>query len=313
MNQRTQVEQLVQPIKDDLLSGAAEIALRAISLYQGILASEAGNDLFTLRTLLSETARALVDAQPAMAPLFHLSNKILFAVERAQTLPALQKESQKTLDDYERQLCESVNKIADYAFDLIPPGELVFAYSFSSTVVSCLLNARARGRYFRVACSESRPSNEGRKLASRLAAGNIEVIYTFDSAMGLVLPNCSVAFMGCDCVGKPGLVNKAGSLLLALACKDMNIPLYGLCGTEKFVTEDERMFEFENHDDRPGNEIWEDPPKGVRILNRQFELIPLSYFTGLVTERGIIREGQLSQHLAQTPVHKTLELAAVTF
>ena len=185
---------------------------------------------------------------------------------------------------------------------------MVFAYSFSSTVVSCLLNAKAKGRYFRVACSESRPSLEGRKLASRLAAGGIEVVFTADSAMGMILPNCSVAFMGCDSIGNPGLVNKSGSFLLALACQKMNIPLYALCDTSKFINE-EQFFEFENHE-RPGKEVWEDAPPEVKIINRQFELIPFEYITGLITENGLFTVKEVSNYIATLPKQKDLQAFA---
>jgi translation initiation factor 2B subunit (eIF-2B alpha/beta/delta family) len=312
MDKKKQIAELIQPISDDLLSGAAEIALKAIFIYQTVMNMEPNADLTTLKADIYETARALVECQPAMAPLFHLSNKVLFATQQTNSPDELRKSCQDALDEFERNLCESVGKIAELVYDLIPPGEMVFAYSFSSTVVSCLLNARARGRYFRVACSESRPSWEGRKLSTRLASGGIEVIHTFDSAMGIVLPTCSVAFMGCDCVGAPGLVNKVGSLLLALSCQEMGIPLYALCGTEKFVT-DERLFEFENHE-RPGSEVWSDPPKGVKVVNRQFELIPTKLLTGLVTEDGILKEQDIAQHLlSQTPVHEALRLEPAGF
>jgi translation initiation factor 2B subunit (eIF-2B alpha/beta/delta family) len=149
---------------------------------------------------------------------------------------------------------------------------------------------------------------EGRKLASRLAAGGIEVISTVDSAMGMILPTCSVAFMGCDCISSPGLVNKSGSLLLALACHEMNIPLYALCDTTKFVDE-ERFFEFENHE-RPGTEVWEDAPQGVTILNRQFELIPFDYITGLITENGLFTSSELPKYISKLPKQQSLQTVA---
>lgn len=306
MDKKQQIDDLIQPIKNDLLSGAAEIALRAITVFQTVSQLDLEQSIEVTKCDFAYTARKLVEAQPAMAPLFHLANQVLSAIEIAKTSQELQKICQQTLTQFEKSLCDSVAKIADYAYDLIPTGEFLFAYSFSSTVVSCLLNARAKGNYFRVVCSESRPSMEGRKLASRLAAGHIEVTHTFDSAMGVVLPNCSVAFMGCDGVGAPGVVNKVGSLLLALACREMKIPLYALCGTEKFLT-DERLFEFENHE-RPGEEVWPDCPSGVNVVNRQFELVPIDYLAGLVTEFGILREKDLSKYLAQVPVHNALKL-----
>lgn len=299
-----QIKELVQPIRDDLLSGAAEIALRAITIFQQVMSDE--NDPKRLKELLIETARALIDAQPAMAPLFHLGNTALLSVRDAETADEIRDRCQAALMRFEKMLCESVDVIADHFLELIPPGETVFAYSFSSTVVSCLLNARARGRFFRVACTEARPANEGRKLAARLAKGGIEVIHSFDNAMGLLLPTCAVAFMGLDCVGRPGVVNKAGSWLLANSCKELGIPLYALSGTEKFVT-DERLFEFERHE-RPGEEVWEDFPKGVRVLNRHFELIPFSHIAGIVTEHGILKEQDVDRYVSKLEVHEALRL-----
>ncbi|HEY9775216.1 MAG TPA: hypothetical protein V6C81_15735 [Planktothrix sp.] len=310
MDKFDQLPQLIQPIRDDLLSGAAEIALRAITIFQTVMNDE-GQSAAQMKERLVQTARALVDAQPAMAPLFHLSNMVLQAMQGASTVEEIQKKTQGALDQFEKTLCESVSEIADVVFDLIPPGELVFAYSFSSTVVSCLLNARAKGRYFRVACTEARPAMEGRKLASRLASGNIEVMHTFDNALGLILPNCSAAFMGCDCIGKPGVVNKVGSWAMAVACRELGIPLYALAGTEKFVA-DERLFEFEKHE-RPDSEVWDAVPKGVRVLNHQFELVPHQLLSGVVTEKGILREQDIDGHISKMAVHDALKLEPVTF
>ncbi|MGH9553873.1 MAG: translation initiation factor eIF-2B [Terriglobales bacterium] len=311
MDKFEQLPELIKPIRDDLLSGAAEIALRAITIFQTVMNDPAVTSTEKLRERLVATARALVDAQPAMAPVFHLSNSVLQGMEGAKTVDEMQHKVQAALDQSEKTLCESAGAIADAVFDLIPPGELVFAYSFSSTVVSCLLNARAKGRYFRVACTEARPAMEGRKLASRLAAGNIEVILTFDNALGLVLPNCGAAFMGCDCVGNPGVVNKVGSWSLAVSCRELGIPLYALAGTEKFVGED-RLFEFEKHE-RPGDEVWENAPKGVRILNHQFEIVPHSLLSGLVTEQGILHGEDIERYTSKLAVHDALKLEPVTF
>lgn len=311
MQKFDQILELIKPIRDDLLSGAAEIALRAINIFQAVVADAESSDPTSLKEELVKTSRALVDAQPAMAPLFHLSNSVLLAIEDASTSKQIEAKCQAALAKFEKTLCDSASAVADVVFDLVPPGELVFAYSFSSTVVSCLLNARAKGRYFRVACTEARPSMEGRKLAARLASGGIEVIHTFDNAMGLILPNCSTAFMGCDCVGNPGVVNKVGSWTLAVSCKEMGIPLYAVSGTEKFVVDD-RLFEFEKHE-RPGEEVWDKAPKGVRVLNHQFELVPFTLMAGLVTERGILREGDIGQFVSKLEVHDALKLEPASF
>ncbi len=305
---QNRINELVQPIADDLLSGAAELALRAITNFQSVLADQE-NELPTAeqkKAALTFAAKGMIDAQPAMAPLFHVGNDLLLAIDSAATNEDLAERANAALSKFENTLCASVATIADISYDLIDPGELIFAYSFSSTVVSCLLNARARGRFFRVVCTEARPSMEGRKLAARLAAGGIEVIHTFDNAMGLVLGNCSAAFMGCDCIARAGVINKVGSWMLAVACRELKVPLYALSGTEKFVTDD-RMFEFERHE-RPGVEVWDSAPKGVAILNQQFDLVPFDLLAGLVTEKGILKEKDIEPYLANFSVHRALKL-----
>jgi len=302
---------LVVPIRDDLTSGAAEIALRAITVFQTMLAGSESLSPDEVRQRLIDTARALTEAQPAMAPLFHLGNSVLQATSQAKTVAEIHEHCNQALSAFEKRLCQSAAVIADLVYDLIPPGELIFAYSFSSTVVSCLLNARSRGKFFRVVSSEARPSMEGRKLASTLASGNIEVMHTFDTAIGLVLPNCRAAFMGCDCVARPGVVNKVGSWLLAVACRELGIPLYALSGTEKFVV-DERLFEFERHE-RPGEEVWSEAPSGVRVLNRQFELVPFSLMAGLVTDEGILQEKDIEKFVSKLDVHEALKLENAGF
>lgn len=304
MDKTTQIGELVQPVRDDLLSGAAEVALRAITIFQTVMQDATDPD--ELKKLLIVTSEALIDAQPAMAPVFHLCNSILLSIRSANTVEEIKNRCDESLTNFEKQLCDSAEVIADRVFELIPPGEVVFAYSFSSTVVSCLLNARAKGRFFRVACTEARPALEGNKLASRLAKGGIEVMHTFDNAMGLLLPTCAVAFMGADCIGRPGVVNKAGSWLLAIACKELGIPLYAVAGTEKFVT-DERLFEFERHE-RPAEEVWGEFPKGVRVLNRHFELIPFSHISGVVTEQGILKGEDVDSYVSKLEVHESLQL-----
>src|SRR5258707_742107 len=139
MQELQELNKLVVPIRDDLTSGAAEIALRAITIFQTMLqgTDEMSPDMVKQR--LIHTARALVKVQPAMAPLFHLSNSVLNAVTEATTVEAIHERCNVALADCERQLCASAAAIADLVYDLIPPGDLVFAYSFSSTVVSSLL------------------------------------------------------------------------------------------------------------------------------------------------------------------------------
>jgi translation initiation factor 2B subunit (eIF-2B alpha/beta/delta family) len=306
-----ELEQMLTDIAEDLTSGAAELALRAINIYRHIVSTDLNTkNVPAVRAEMVEVSRRLIKSQPAIAPLFNLANEILFATDSATSLEELAASTVKTADQFENRLCNSAASIAEATSKLVPFGETVFAYSFSSTVVSSLLNAKQQ-KPFRVVCTESRPSFEGRKLANMLASAGVEVTFTFDSAMGMLLPSCRVAFMGVDAVARPGIVNKVGSWLLTLACRELKIPVFALAGTEKFVTDD-LLFSFEDHE-RPGNEVWDAAPQGVRAINRQFELIPFDWIAGLVTEEGILRtEQDVEPFVDRVKLHPELQSYAMS-
>jgi translation initiation factor eIF-2B subunit delta len=309
MKLSAEVEKMVSDIEVDLASGAAELALRAINVFRTTLAECQTDSLVDARERLTDTARAIVKAHPAMASMYNLGTAVLNAAGEVDSIDQLNEKCSEALTLFEKRLCESASKIADLVYDLVPAGENVFAYSFSSTVVSSLLSARSQKKFFRAVCTEARPSMEGRRLATMLASGGLEVIHSFDLALGLILPTCRVAFMGVDCVGRPGLVNKVGSWVLALACRELNIPLYALAGTEKFVPDDV-FFAFEDHT-RPGAEAWDKAPQGVKVLNHQFELVPFNWIAGLVTDEGILREAQIDEYVNRVQVHPRLEELAL--
>lgn len=309
MGSSQDLQQMVSTIADDLTSGAAELGLRAINIYRHIL--DNASTAASAKADLAKVSGELIKGQPAMAPLFNLANDMLFEADKHSDLLALKESCQQVADSFEARLCNSASAIAEATSKLVPWGETVFAYSFSSTVVSSLLNAKSQQKPFRVVCTESRPSMEGRKLAAMLASAGVEVTHTFDSAMGLFLPSCRVAFMGVDAVARPGIVNKVGSWLLALACRELKIPIFALAGTEKFVSDD-WLFSFEDHQ-RPGSEIWDAPPANVKVINRQFELIPFNWIAGLVTEEGILRkEEDVAKYVDKIKVHPALEACCVS-
>src|SRR5258707_14529396 len=107
MQKLQELDDLVAPIRDDLLSGAAEIALRAITVFQTMMQGTEGLSTGEVEERLISTARALTEAQPAMAPLFHLGNTVLLAIRGAKTVPDIYERCQNALMEFEKQLCQS--------------------------------------------------------------------------------------------------------------------------------------------------------------------------------------------------------------
>ena len=83
--------------------------------------------------------------------------------------------------------------------------------------------------------------------------------------------------------------------MLALIAKEYNIPVYVLTDSWKF--DPETIYGVEEIEERSSKEIWENPPKGVKIENLAFEAINPQLIDGIATELGIFMKKSLIAEL----------------
>jgi len=94
-----------------------------------------------------------------------------------------------------------------------------------------------------------------------------------------------------------------GTYGLALPAAAQGVPFYALCGTEKFLPSDYPYLEIQLKDPQ---EVWEDHPKGVTVLNYYFDVTPLEYVGGVVTENGLLNHADVVKMLSQPGTHELL-------
>jgi methylthioribose-1-phosphate isomerase len=125
---------------------------------------------------------------------------------------------------------------------------------------------------------------EGRMLVERYVPRGVEVTLVVDAALAGLVREGDVVLVGADGVQADGrLVNKTGTLGLALAARRAGVPLYAAC--ETFKLSHRRRIPLEEKDPR---EVW---PARARVVNIYFERVPPDLVTGFVTERGVVRHG----------------------
>jgi translation initiation factor 2B subunit (eIF-2B alpha/beta/delta family) len=236
--------------------------------------------------------------------MFNLVNMILLESGEPSHTESLQRRVDRGCDEFAARLRESDDSIRRKATGLIRAGDTVMTHSASSAVQSCLLAAGAQGKAMTVYCTESRPVNEGVNLARELARQGIEVRLIVDAAAPSFLADTDVVLVGADSISTLGLVNKAGTLGLVVAADALGVDVYALCGTAKFLPSGLPPLP---QDLRDPAEVLSDPPANLTPVNRYFDTTPLKYFTGVVTETGILPPGQVEQALLNMRVHPRLK------
>ncbi len=294
--------ELINAIANDRLSGASDLAARGAAAL-ALLASECRAS--TADDFLAElltAARALRRAQPAMAPLLHVAQRVLHAAQSQRDVEAMREVVRRAAETFQAELEAGGERIAQTGAGLLRDGAVVVTVSYSSLVLRALLRARREDKRLHVICAESRPLYEGRGLAQRLAEAGVEVTLTVDAAAPAQVARADVVLVGADGVTAEAVINKVGTYPLALAAQAHRVPLYALAGEEKFWPSAVAPLIPE----RDSAEVWPEPAAGVTIVNRYFEPVPLDLFTGLVTAAGILAPEQVRQQVSALRVHTAL-------
>jgi len=281
----TTFETHLHSLKADRARGASELARYALRVLYDSARSAAAEDVDALRDLLLQRAAALASSRPSMAPLVNLVGRWQEQLA-AIVAPDLERFRNQATANAEQLIAgsrQAVSRIALQANHLLTPGKTVITHSFSSTLVEVFYQARHLD--LKVIVSESRPLNEGVRLAKELARMGLDVTLITDAQIGLFAAKADLALVGADALLADGsVVNKAGTCLMALACRAHRIPFYVVCETFKKCSASQALPELE---EMTGDELEHGRPPGIRVRNIYFDVTPASLVSGWLNETGL--------------------------
>lgn len=204
-------------------------------------------------------------------------------------------------------------QIGIYGSELIHDGDSVLTHCNAGalaavrygTALAPVYLAHESGKRVRVYADETRPLLQGARLtAFELAENGIPVTLQCDNMAASLMSKgmIDVIFVGADRVAKNGdVANKIGTLGLAIIAKHYGVPFY-VCAP--FSTVDLCC---ESGDDiiieqRNGTEVSEMhykkrmTHKNASVYNPAFDVTPAELITGIITERGIFKSGEIGSN-----------------
>ena len=194
---------------------------------------------------------------------------------------------------------ESKTRIVEIGARRVRDGDTILTHCHSSAVTETLVEAHRQGRRFRVIQTETRPKYQGRITARELVEAGIDTTMIVDSAARHFMKEIDFVVVGGDAITSEGnVINKIGTSQVALAASEARIPFYVVSTLLKFdpVTIGGR---YEAIEERDTGEIWDAPPKGLKIRNPAFDVTRRDYIHGVITEEGVI-----SPHSILEAVHR---------
>ena len=288
------VEEILRRLAADRTSGASSLLELAASAFSTLSARTVSTGGRAFSAEVEDLCRELVAIQPFMAPMYNLCGRVLAHADPKAPLPNLKRGVARAADHYASGAGAGTERAATRGSGLIKDGGRVLTLSSSRAVLKAFELAKKDYKSFSVNVLESRPMLEGRDTATRLSALGVPVELTVDAAMVPEVRRADQILVGADALTDEVLVNKAGTLALAVVAKEYGVPLQAVAENSKLLP---NFLLPESDRSRDPKEVWEGAPQGVVVRNRYFEKVPLKYFAKFALEDGISDAGAVSRRL----------------
>ncbi|KAL9631464.1 MAG: hypothetical protein Q9204_004219 [Flavoplaca sp. TL-2023a] len=190
--------------------------------------------------------------------------------------------------------------IAGSASSRIQDGDIIITFAKSSIVEQTLAEAHRQGKSFQVRVVDSDPLSEGRNLAIALANLGLRVQYASIHTLSHIVQGATKVFLGAHAMMSNGrLYSRLGTALVAMAAKDIDIPVIVLCESIKFTDKvsldsiatnemaPSHELGFHGTDvNKPGDEDDWRSASNLMGLNLMYDLTPAEYIHMVITEYG---------------------------
>ena len=297
------IKDKIERIKLDNTSGSRELSKKAADILIFLVENVKNTNTSELINLIQYTTNELTKAQPIMASIVNLANSILLENIGLKKIDKIKQNINKSCQLFIQHLEISSKIISELTVKIIKDDTTVITHSYSSTLLNTLIFAKDLGKNFKIICTESRPMNEGLELARQLGKKGINVELMVDSAIFSIVLDADLILVGADALSSLGVVNKIGTHGLALAAKQYKKPIYVLCSMDKILPKEYPIiFKYEKNP----NEIISKPIKNITPVNYYFDLTPLDFITGIITEKGILSPFEIQEHIKKLLLNKNL-------
>jgi len=193
------------------------------------------------------------------------------------------------------QICEGIGR---HGAPLIQPGSRVLTHCNAGalavtgigTATAPLYARHSQGIQFKVFADETRPLYQGARLTAwELDQAGIDVTVLCDNAAASLMDrgNIDLVIVGTDRVTENGdVVNKIGTLNVAILCQHFGIPMYVACPSSTYDAQTPTGSDVKI-EQRDEVEVLGDHAAHVRAVNPAFDVTPAHMITGIITEHGI--------------------------
>jgi ribose 1,5-bisphosphate isomerase len=295
------LDEYVKGLKENRFSGATLIAKYALDTFLQYCELPCITSPDQVKAFLNELIKQSITIKPDRAP---LENSLDYINARAIKWDSLdidlyKNKIKEAVIFYLHFLKQSQEMTAIEAADFLKGGTTFMTICSSSTIIQSMTRLSKFTPGLNIIVLETRPDYNGWVTAKELGANNIKVTLIIDSASSSFIENVDAVITGADVVFPNGcIINRIGTLNLALVAKRFNKPVYAITSSYTF-----RNIHIPGYQKRERNptavvpeevfSLWEN----VLIRNIADDFVPAEYLNGVITDKGYIQNKDIQYHV----------------
>lgn len=286
------ISDAVEAIRTLAVRGAPAIGIAAAYALALSVRDEPSH---TFAAALAANAERLKAARPTAVNLGWAVDRLVSVCRDDPSYEALAAEA-AAIHEEDKASCRA---IGEAGLGLIAPDANILTHCNAGALATAGLGtatapmylAHEQGVAFRVFADETRPLLQGARLTAwELSRAGIDVTLLCDDAAASLMAcgGIDLVLVGTDRVAANGdVINKIGTLSLAVLCRHFDVPFFVACPSSTFdpKTPEGSAVEIEQRD---AAEVVGAGTARVPAYNPAFDVTPAALVTGLVTDRGLI-------------------------
>jgi len=308
-----QLKQTLINLSVNCTYSSSTIAQQSMQAISEFLIRQGGFTASNWGETLLNSINKLISDHPNIFKLYHYLNHILLLVQTKQKSQLTSTELLSHINKYEKQWKSVENQILDNFIDTIDLNNKTILLHGDNILVQNLFSKLASlGIKPSIYQTVSRPTAEGKNQAKILSSLGFHVNYIEDVTVGKFLSLIDLTLTGADGIRSNHFINKAGTLMIGLACKRFGIPYYVISDTRSILNEQEcapeliRKLTAEPPKNADG--MWQFPPGGVHPISYYYDTTPNDTVKKFIFELGAYNQQDLKDLNVSFPVSSLIDL-----
>ncbi len=245
---------------------------------------------------LNAAGSFLKTARPTAVNLAWAVDRVIAAASCEPSYARIKTEAE-SIHAEDRRICRAIGEVGR---GLITPDCRILTHCNAGSLAVSELGTATAPLYlnhadnvpFKVYVGETRPLLQGARLTAwELSQAGIDVTLICDNTAASLMAagQIDLVLVGTDRVTRNGdVVNKIGTLNLAVLCHHFEVPSYVACPASSYdpATPSGAEVVIEERDSR---EILGDQAADVAVFNPAFDITPAALVSGIITDRGLAR------------------------